>query len=118
RSRERHHGGSRPLLARDAGRALRRRAAARARRERAARARLLARRAQRVGLAHSALRGGGTRMSWRDRIRDTLVPLALALECVRSGDVVGVAPFTCTPHTLCRGLAEHAQRAGLSKVRV
>ena len=57
-------------------------------------------------------------MSWRDRVRDKLVPLARAMECVRSGDVVGVAPFTCTPYTLCRGLAEHAQRAGLSKVRV
>jgi len=57
-------------------------------------------------------------VSWRDRIRDKLVPLERALECVRSGDTVGVAPFTCTPYTLCRGLAEHAQRAGLSKVRV
>jgi 4-hydroxybutyrate CoA-transferase len=57
-------------------------------------------------------------MSWRDRVRDKLVPVARAMECVRSGDVVGVAPFTCTPYTLCRGLAEHAQRAGLSKVRV
>jgi 4-hydroxybutyrate CoA-transferase len=57
-------------------------------------------------------------VSWRDRVRDKLVPVARALECVRSGDVVGVAPFTCTPYTLCRGLALHAQRAGLSKVRV
>lgn len=57
-------------------------------------------------------------MSWRDRIREKLVPLEQALACVREGHTVGVAPFTCTPHTLCRGLAEHARRAGLKRVRV
>jgi 4-hydroxybutyrate CoA-transferase len=57
-------------------------------------------------------------MSWRDRIRDRLVPVERAMECVRSGDVVGVAPFSCTPQTLCAGLAAHVRRAGLSKLRV
>ncbi len=57
-------------------------------------------------------------MSWRDRVRGKLVPLEQAMACVRSGDVVGVAPFTCTPHTLCRGLSAHARRAGLSKLRI
>ena len=57
-------------------------------------------------------------MSWRDRVKGKRVPLERALACVESGQTIGVAPFTCTPHTLCRGLAEHARRAGLSKLRV
>ncbi|HXK21135.1 MAG TPA: acetyl-CoA hydrolase/transferase C-terminal domain-containing protein [Myxococcota bacterium] len=57
-------------------------------------------------------------MSWRDRVGEKLVAPARALEVVRSGDVVGVAPFTCTPYTLCGALAEHARSRGLSKIRV
>ncbi|HVN36541.1 MAG TPA: acetyl-CoA hydrolase/transferase C-terminal domain-containing protein [Myxococcota bacterium] len=57
-------------------------------------------------------------MSWRDRVRGKLVAPDRALESVRSGDVIGVAPFTCTPYTLCRALAEHVRRRGLSKIRV
>jgi acyl-CoA hydrolase len=57
-------------------------------------------------------------MAWQDRVKGKLVPLERAMQAVQSGHTVGVAPFTCTPHTLCRGLSEHAQRAGLAKLRV
>ena len=57
-------------------------------------------------------------MNWRDRLGSKLVALEKALEQVKSGSTVAVAPFTCTPHTLCRGLAEYALRAGLEQVRI
>jgi acyl-CoA hydrolase len=56
--------------------------------------------------------------SWRDRLGGKLVSRERAMSGVASGAVVGVAPFTCTPHTLCRALSEHARRRGLSKLRV
>ncbi len=57
-------------------------------------------------------------MEWRDRLGSKLVPLEKAVACVKSGDTVAVAPYSCTPHTLCRGLSEYATRAGLERVRI
>ena len=47
-------------------------------------------------------------MSWRDRCGDKLVSPEAAVERVKAGDVVGIAPFTCSPLTLCEALMERA----------
>jgi 4-hydroxybutyrate CoA-transferase len=57
-------------------------------------------------------------MDWRDQIGRKLVPLEKAVAHVTSGAVVGVAPYTCTPHTLCRGLSELGKRGGFKDVRI
>jgi len=57
-------------------------------------------------------------VSWRERLGARLVSAEAAVSGVRSGDVVGVAPYTCTPHTLCRALAARARSKGLGGVRI
>jgi acyl-CoA hydrolase len=57
-------------------------------------------------------------MSWRDRLGPKLVSLELAVGRVESGQIVAAAPFTCSPMTLCRGLAERGHRGELENVRV
>lgn len=57
-------------------------------------------------------------MDWRSQLGDKLVPLRTAIEKVQSGQTVSIAPYTCTPHTLCNGLIAHARKAGLSNVRI
>jgi acyl-CoA hydrolase len=46
-----------------------------------------------------------------------LVTPAEAVARIRPGDVVAVAPFTCTPQTLCQALIERV-RGGLSGIRI
>ena len=41
-----------------------------------------------------------------------------AVRRIASGDVVAVAPFTCTPHTLCNALLARIRAGGLDRVRV
>jgi len=55
-------------------------------------------------------------MRWSDEVRDKLMDARSALSVVKSGDSVVVAPFTCTPQTLCRALYE--RRREIEKVRV
>lgn len=55
---------------------------------------------------------------WRDRVRDKLVTAESAVGHVKSGDTVGVGPFTATPFTLCRALAERGRKGELERVRV
>jgi 4-hydroxybutyrate CoA-transferase len=55
-------------------------------------------------------------MTWRDTIRDKLRSPQEAVATVKSGDQVMVAPFTCTPHTLCNALYE--RRGQLKDVRI
>jgi 4-hydroxybutyrate CoA-transferase len=57
-------------------------------------------------------------VSWRDQLGPKLVPLETAMLQVRSGQTVAVAPFTCSPMTLCRGLVERARKGGLENVRI
>ncbi|MEX2236651.1 MAG: acetyl-CoA hydrolase/transferase C-terminal domain-containing protein [Dehalococcoidia bacterium] len=45
-------------------------------------------------------------MDWREKLGDRLVSSGAAVGHVKSGDSVMVAPFTCTPHTLCNALYE------------
>lgn len=53
-----------------------------------------------------------------NRLGAKLVPLGTAVAHIASGSVVAAAPFSCTPYTLCRGLAERAGRGELRDIRV
>jgi acyl-CoA hydrolase len=55
-------------------------------------------------------------MDWRDQVSDKLMSAEEAVSVVKSGDMVGIAPFTCTPFTLCAAL--YARRGELEKVRI
>ena len=55
-------------------------------------------------------------MDWRSQVGDKLTLAAEAAKAVKSGDRVGVAPFTCTPFTLCDAL--YARGGGLENVRI
>jgi len=57
-------------------------------------------------------------MNWRDRCRDKLTTPDEAVKKIKDGDIVGVAPFTCTPHTLCNALIARAKRGEVRNVRV
>jgi acyl-CoA hydrolase len=57
-------------------------------------------------------------MDWRDRVRDKLVTPAQAVTRIKSGNTVAVAPYTCTPHTLCAALREYAKAGAIQRVRV
>jgi 4-hydroxybutyrate CoA-transferase len=55
-------------------------------------------------------------MDWRSQVADKFTTAAEAVKVVKSGKQVGVAPFTCTPFTLCEALYE--RRNELEKVNV
>jgi acyl-CoA hydrolase len=55
-------------------------------------------------------------MSWRDRHREKLVSAEEAVKQIKSGDTVGVGPYTCTPYTLCNAL--QARASELRNVRI
>jgi len=55
-------------------------------------------------------------MDWRSELGDKLTSAAEAVQAIRSGDRVGVAPFTCTPFTLCEAL--HSRGGELRDVRI
>ncbi len=57
-------------------------------------------------------------MKWRDQLGEKLVSAQRAIEQVKSGDTVAVAPYTCTPYTLCRALSEYGKKGGLKDVRI
>lgn len=57
-------------------------------------------------------------MDWRDRLGSKLVPVEKAAAEIESDSVLMSAPFTCTPHTLCRAIAERGARGELSGVKV
>jgi 4-hydroxybutyrate CoA-transferase len=57
-------------------------------------------------------------MNWRDRCRDKLTTPDEAVKRIKDGAIVGVAPFTCTPHTLCNALIARAKRGEVRNVRV
>ncbi len=55
-------------------------------------------------------------MDWRSQVGDKLTPAAEVAKAVKSGDRVGVAPFTCTPFTLCDAL--YGRGGELENVRI
>jgi len=57
-------------------------------------------------------------MDWRERLGGKRVALETAVGRVESGQTIAVAPFTCSPHTLCRGVIERGRKGELENVRV
>ena len=57
-------------------------------------------------------------MEWRARLGKKLVSLEQAMSHVQSRHVVNVAPYSCTPMTLCEGLKAHALAKGLRDIRI
>jgi 4-hydroxybutyrate CoA-transferase len=57
-------------------------------------------------------------MRWQDRVGSKLVSPQNAVARVGSGQTVGVGTYTCTPHTLCRALAERGRRGEIENVRI
>jgi acyl-CoA hydrolase len=57
-------------------------------------------------------------MRWQDRVGSKLVSPQNAVAGVGSGQTVGVGTYTCTPHTLCRALAERGRRGEIENVRI
>ena len=55
-------------------------------------------------------------MDWRSQVGDKLTTPPEAVQAIKSGDRVGVAPFTCTPFTLCGAL--HSRGGELENVRI
>jgi 4-hydroxybutyrate CoA-transferase len=56
--------------------------------------------------------------NWRDRCRDKLTTVEEAVKRVAPGDNIAVAPFTCTPHTLCHGLMARVRSGDLRGIRI
>jgi 4-hydroxybutyrate CoA-transferase len=56
--------------------------------------------------------------NWRDQCREKLVSADEAVRRIRAGDTVAVAPFTCTPHTLCGALLARVRAGELHGIRV
>jgi 4-hydroxybutyrate CoA-transferase len=57
-------------------------------------------------------------MDWRERCREKLTTPEEAVKRVKPGDTVNVAPFTCTPYTLCNALAARVRGGALSGIRI
>jgi acyl-CoA hydrolase len=55
---------------------------------------------------------------WRSRLGSKLISLEAAVGHIHSDQTITVAPFTCTPMTLCRGLIERGRKGGLANVAV
>jgi len=55
-------------------------------------------------------------MDWRSQVGEKIVSAAEAVKVIESGNRVGVAPFTCTPFTLCEAL--YARRNELENVDI
>lgn len=56
--------------------------------------------------------------NWRDQCRGKLTTAPDAVARIRPGDNVAVAPFTCTPHTLCSALIARLRSGELSGIRI
>jgi acyl-CoA hydrolase len=57
-------------------------------------------------------------MNWRDQCRDKLVTPEEAVTRIRPGDKVAVAPYICTPYTLCNALIARVRAGELRGVRI
>ncbi len=57
-------------------------------------------------------------MNWRDQCRDKLMTPDEAVRRINAGDVVMVAPYICTPHTLCNALIRRIRSQGIRDVRI
>jgi 4-hydroxybutyrate CoA-transferase len=57
-------------------------------------------------------------VNWRDQCRDKLVTPDEAVKRVKTGDVVAVAPFISTPHSLCNALMRRIRAGELRDIRI
>jgi 4-hydroxybutyrate CoA-transferase len=57
-------------------------------------------------------------VSWRDLCGAKLVSVDAAIDRICSGSTVAVAPYNCTPHTLCSSLEARARQTGLENIRI
>ncbi|MDQ1425459.1 MAG: hypothetical protein QOD72_2957 [Acidimicrobiaceae bacterium] len=57
-------------------------------------------------------------MNWRDRCGDKLMTPEQAVRRIQSGDSVTVAPYTCTPHTLCNALMARIRTGEVRDIRI
>jgi 4-hydroxybutyrate CoA-transferase len=60
---------------------------------------------------------GGT-VNWRDQCGDKLVTADEAVKRINTGDIVAVAPFISTPHTLCNALIGRLRNGDLRDIRI
>jgi acyl-CoA hydrolase len=56
--------------------------------------------------------------NWRDQCRGKLTTADEAVKRIKAGDTVAVAPFICTPHTLCNALIRRVRAGGLRDIRI
>jgi len=57
-------------------------------------------------------------VNWRDQCREKLVTADEAVKHINAGDIVAVAPYICTPNTLCNALIRRIRSDGLRNVRI
>jgi 4-hydroxybutyrate CoA-transferase len=57
-------------------------------------------------------------MTWKERYADKLVTPEEAVRRIKTGDAVGVAPFSTTPYTLCEALIARVLSGDLTNIRV
>lgn len=56
--------------------------------------------------------------NYRDQLGDKLVSVEQAVGLIESDSIVGAAAYSCTPMTLCQGLADRAERGEVEGIRV
>jgi acyl-CoA hydrolase len=56
--------------------------------------------------------------NWRDQCGAKLVTAAEAVARISPGDTVTVAPYTCTPHTLCNALIDRLRTGEVRGIRI
>jgi 4-hydroxybutyrate CoA-transferase len=56
--------------------------------------------------------------NWRDRCGGKLATPEEAVKRIAPGDTIAVAPFTCTPHTLCHALIARIRAGDLRDIRI
>lgn len=57
-------------------------------------------------------------MDWRERVGKKLTTPEQAVAGITSGDIVGVSPYTTTPHTLAGALIARAKAGAIGRVRI
>ncbi len=57
-------------------------------------------------------------MDWRSKYGHKVVSPEEAVKRVKPGDTVMMAPYTCTPFTLCAALQERARKGDIERVRI
>lgn len=59
-----------------------------------------------------------TTQAYQEQLGPKLVSLETAVGQIESGSIVAAAPYSCSPMTLCRGLAERGARGEVEGIRI